>query len=561
MTVDPPRSAPSRCSSTAAGSVAVAVETFAVTNPPPATPSSTAPRGGRADAERAVEPRQRGRARLGPPVGFRPGRAWSASPRSSTRRDELARALTADQGKPLRAEAYDEVDELVAYWRMAAADATRLDGLMPPSIDPHKRILVQRVPRGVVGVITPWNWPYTMAAELLAPALAGGNTVVWNPARHTSLCSVRLAECIVDADLPPGVFNLVTGPGVTVGDEIAGHALTAAVGFVGSTRTGQGIARRAAGKELLLELGGNGPLVVMDDADLDAAVEATLAACYLNAGQSCTAGERILVHRRVHDRFLAALQEAVAAHIRMGDPLDDATTMGPLNNEATAAKTDHHVADAVAGGAARGGRGPASARTWAARSSSSPTILDGVTEGMAIAREETFGPVAPVTAIERPRRGSRHRQRVVLRPALGYLHAGPAARAALRRGGPQRLGQHQRGHQLLGVAPALRRPRRLDERPGAGRRPLLPGAPDRAQDHRRQPGLSGRGRPHRPAGGKLAHGVPDRANVVVIGAGIVGNSMAYHLARLGLAGHRAARQGPPARTPAARPATPRTSSS
>ena len=264
---------------------------------------------------------------------------------------------------------------------------------------PRKRILVQRVPRGVVGVITPWNWPYTMAAELLAPALAGGNTVVWNPARHTSLCSVRLAECIVDADLPPGVFNLVTGPGVTVGDEIAGHALTAAVGFVGSTRTGHGIARRAAGKELLLELGGNGPLVIMDDADLEAAVAATVTACYLNAGQSCTAGERILVHHRVHDRFLAGLQEAVVAHVRMGDPLDHTTTMGPLNNEAAAAKTAHHVAEAVASGAtiiAGGEPAPTAGSPLFFR----PTILDGVTEGMAIAREETFGPVAPVTAIE-----------------------------------------------------------------------------------------------------------------------------------------------------------------
>jgi len=374
-------------------------ESFEAVDPAHGTHLGDVALGDRADAQRAVQAA----------AAAAPGwAAASAFDRAATltrigdviaqRRDDLARALTEDQGKPLRAEAYDEVDELVAYWRMAAADATRLEGLMPPSVDPRKRILVQRVPRGVVGLITPWNWPYTMAAELLAPALAGGNTVVWNPARHTSLCSVRLAECLVDADLPPGVFNLVTGPGVTVGDEIAGHALTAAVGFVGSARTGHGIARRAAGKELLLELGGNGPLVVMDDADLEAAVAATLPACYLNAGQSCTAGERILVHRQVHDRFLVALQAAVAAHVRMGDPLDDTTTMGPLNNAANAAKTTHHVADAVAAGAtviAGGEPAPAAGSPLFFR----PTILDGVTEDMAIAREETFGPVAPVTAI------------------------------------------------------------------------------------------------------------------------------------------------------------------
>jgi acyl-CoA reductase-like NAD-dependent aldehyde dehydrogenase len=318
--------------------------------------------------------------------------------RVASRREELALALSEDQGKPLRAEAYDEVDELLAYWHMAAADATRLDGLMPPSVDAHKRVLVQRVPRGVVGVITPWNWPYTMAAELIAPALASGDTVVWNPARHTSLCSLRLAECIVAADLPPGVFNLVTGPGATVGDEIAANPATAAVGFVGSTATGLEIARRAAGKELLLEMGGNGPLVVMDDADVAAAVTATVAACFLNAGQSCTAGERILVHEAIHERYVAALLEAVASGVRLGDPLAEATTMGPLNNEATATKTGRHVADALAGGGrllAGGQREPGlgSPLYFA------PTVVDGVTEAMAVAREETFGPVVPITAI------------------------------------------------------------------------------------------------------------------------------------------------------------------
>src|SRR5262249_34924453 len=140
-------------------------------------------------------------------------------------------------------------------------------------------------------------------------ALAAGNTVVWNPARLTSWCSVALAEAIVDARLPSGVFNLVTGPGESVGDEIAGDPRVAAVGFVGSTRTGGQIARRSVGKELLLEMGGNGPLVILDDADVDAAVRATITACFLNAGQSCTAGERVLVDRRIHDAYLARLIE------------------------------------------------------------------------------------------------------------------------------------------------------------------------------------------------------------------------------------------------------------
>jgi succinate-semialdehyde dehydrogenase/glutarate-semialdehyde dehydrogenase len=232
------------------------------------------------------------------------------------------------------AEAYGEVEELLAYFRMAAAEATRLEGLMPPSVDADKRVLAYRVPRGVVGIITPWNWPYTMPGELIAPALAAGNTVVWNPASNTSLCATVLAGCLADADLPAGVFNLVTGPGSVVGDAIAADARTSVVGFIGSTEAGLKVAARAAGKDQILEMGGNGPLVVLDDADLDAAVTATLTAAFLNAGQSCTAGERILVQAAVHDDYLERLTVAIRERIRLGDPLDDATTMGPLNNEA-----------------------------------------------------------------------------------------------------------------------------------------------------------------------------------------------------------------------------------
>src|SRR5690349_16007573 len=267
------------------------------------------------------------------------------------RRDELARTLTLDQGKPLRAEAYDEVDELVTYWRMAAEDGKRLGGLLPNSSSPGKRALLIRRPRGVVGVITPWNWPYTMPAELIAPALAGGNTVVWTPAPSTSVAAVALARCVAEADLPPGVLNLVTGPGAVVGNEIAAHPGVDAVAFIGSTATGRLVAQAAAGKATLLEMGGNGPLVVLEDADLDRAVEGALTACFLCAGQSCTAGERLLVHEAVHDEFAARLVTAVRERIRLGDPFDEATTMGPLNNPAVAAKMAAHVADAVAHGA------------------------------------------------------------------------------------------------------------------------------------------------------------------------------------------------------------------
>jgi len=314
------------------------------------------------------------------------------------RRDDLAQTLTLDQGKPLRSESYAEVDELIEYWRMAAGDARRLEGLMPPSVDASKRVLAYRVPRGVVGVITPWNWPYTMAAEVVAPALAAGNTVVWGPATSTSVCSVKLAECVVDAELPAGVFNLVTGPGTVVGDEIAANAGTHAIGFVGSVATGYRVAERAAGKPLLLEMGGNGPLVVLEDADLDAAVEATLAAAFLCAGQSCTAGEHFLVHEDVHDEYLDKLAAAVSREIRLGDPFADETTMGPLNNEGTAAKMDSHVGDAVERGAVLVAGGSRS-RGFPTDLYYEATVLDRVNDEMEVAKDETFGPVVPISTI------------------------------------------------------------------------------------------------------------------------------------------------------------------
>jgi acyl-CoA reductase-like NAD-dependent aldehyde dehydrogenase len=312
------------------------------------------------------------------------------------RRDHLARICTLDQGKPI-AESYDEVDELVTMWRGAAEDGIRIEGSIPPSSGEGKRVLVMRRPKGPVAIVTPWNWPYTMPAEMVAPALACGNTVVWNPAPSTAVCSGALADCVAEADLPPGVFNFVPGPGPVVGDEIVANPGTVAVGFIGSTATGRRIAERAAGKALLLEMGGNGPLVVLDDADLDAAAEAALSACFLCAGQSCTAGERLLVHEKVREDFVGRLRE-VTVRAALGNPLDAATTMGPLNNEPVAAKMDEHVEDALSRGAeliAGGARadGFPTDLYWPA------TVLDQVPADALVATEETFGPIAPVVSI------------------------------------------------------------------------------------------------------------------------------------------------------------------
>ncbi|MEX0834247.1 MAG: aldehyde dehydrogenase family protein [Actinomycetota bacterium] len=372
---------------------------FAATSPSTGAVITDIAEGTRGDAQRAIDAANR---------AWPAWAALSAFDRSAAmkrvaeaideRRDDLGQTLSLDQGKPLFAEARDEVEEFIAYFDMAAADATRAEGLMPPSVDAGKRILLYRVPRGVVGVISPWNWPYTMPGEIVAPALAYGNAVVLAPAPTTSLCAVRIAECIEAAGLPPGVFNLVTGPGPVVGDEIASNPGTHAVGFIGSIATGHRVAERAAGKEVLLEMGGNGPLVVCEDADLDAAVNATLEACFLNAGQSCTAGERILVQESVHDAFVGKLGAAVAEKIHLGDPFDDSTTMGPLNNEPVADKTEQHIEDARDQGASivtGGNRAPQFGSDLFVEA----TVIDGVTEDMAIAREETFGPVVPITTI------------------------------------------------------------------------------------------------------------------------------------------------------------------
>jgi acyl-CoA reductase-like NAD-dependent aldehyde dehydrogenase len=373
-------------------------ETFSADSPATGETIAEVPQGSRADAQLAIA------------AANRAGEAWARTTaferaafmhriadRVEARRDELAHTLTLDQGKPLH-ESRDEVEELVAYWRNAAEDGKRLEGRLANSFTPGKRVLLVRRPRGVIGVITPWNWPYTMPAELIAPALASGNTVVWTPASSTAVAAVALAECVVEADIPAGVFNLVTGPGSVVGDEIARNPGTQGVGFIGSTETGRKVAEAAAGKAAVLELGGNGPVVVMDDADLELAADAAVTACFLCAGQSCTAGERLLVHRDVREAFVEQLRERTRSVV-LGDPFDAATTMGPLNNAGVAEKMDEHVADAIERGA-RVVHGGARAAGFPTDLYWQPTVLDGVPADARVAQEETFGPIAPVVAVD-----------------------------------------------------------------------------------------------------------------------------------------------------------------
>ncbi|TMD76987.1 MAG: aldehyde dehydrogenase [Chloroflexi bacterium] len=327
--------------------------TFDAVSPATGAVIAQVPEGTRADARQAVEAAHNARSAVAGLKGFeRSRRLHRIADAIERRREDLARILTLDQGKPLLAEAYGEVDEAAEYFRIAAEDLKRLEGSVIPSASPSKLIFTRRVPRGVYGVITPWNWPLTMATELIAPALAAGNAVVWTPASSTSVISVALMECIAEGDFPPGAVNLVTGPGAEVGDEVAGHPLVDGVGFVGSTATGASVARRAAGKHVMLELGGNGPMIIFGDADIDHAIEGTIVGCYLCAGQSCTAGERILVHESVHDEYVNSGARLVL-----------------------------------------GGR---RAEGYPTRLYYPATILDAVTPEMLVSREETFGPIAPV---------------------------------------------------------------------------------------------------------------------------------------------------------------------
>ena len=373
-------------------------KTFTADSPATGEAIGEVPQGSREDAQRAIDAANRAADAWARLTAFdRAAAMHRVGDEVEKRRDELAHTLTLDQGKPLH-ESRDEVEELIQYWRNAAEDGKRLEGRLANSFTAGKRVLLVRRPRGVIGVITPWNWPYTMPAELIAPALASGNAVVWTPASSTAVAAVALAECVVEADLPRGVFNLVTGPGSVVGDEIARNPGTHGVGFIGSTETGRKVAEAAAGKAAVLELGGNGPVVVLEDADLDLAAEATVSACFMCAGQSCTAGERLLVHREVREEFVARVAALVAERVILGDPFADGTTMGPLNNAGVADKMDEHVADALERGArlVHGGERAAGYPTnlyW------QPTVLDGVPADSLVALEETFGPIAPVVEI------------------------------------------------------------------------------------------------------------------------------------------------------------------
>lgn len=310
------------------------------------------------------------------------------------RKKRIGHDLALEQGKPYRSEAIPEVETAAEMFRDAAEGVKRLDTAIIPSADPAKRVITIRQPHGVYGILTPWNFPVAIPSEYLSAGLATGNAMVWKPSEWAPVSARHLLQCFLDAGVPEGTLSLVLGDPAVVGDAVVGHPGIVAIGLTGSSRTGQIVARRAAGKPMLLELGGNGPTVIFADADLDQAVARTAMGCFANAGQICDSTERILVHGAVHGEVVDSLVKQ-AAQVRLGSPFEDATTMGPVANEPTAAKVDRHLADAVRKGATlvHGGR---RADGYPTPLYYQPTVIDGVTPEMLIQVEETFGPVAPV---------------------------------------------------------------------------------------------------------------------------------------------------------------------
>jgi len=311
--------------------------------------------------------------------------------------DDLAVIMTAEQGKPL-AEAKGEIAYAASFIEWFAEEGKRIYGDIIPTFRTDSRLLVLRQPVGVAAAITPWNFPAAMITRKLGPALAAGCSFVCKPAPQTPFSALALAELATRAGIPAGVFNVVTGDAEAIGGELTGNPLVRKLSFTGSTAVGKKLIAQCAGtvKKVSMELGGNAPFIVFDDADLDAAVQGAMASKYRNTGQTCVCANRLYVQAGVYEEFAQRLVKAVAT-LRVGDGLAGPTDQGPLIDERAVAKVQSHIADAVDKGAriACGGKTHALGSNFF-----EPTVLLDVTPGMRVAREETFGPVAPLFRFE-----------------------------------------------------------------------------------------------------------------------------------------------------------------
>ncbi|PLK86445.1 succinate-semialdehyde dehydrogenase I [Klebsiella pneumoniae] len=368
--------------------------TLAVSNPSTGATLGQIPNMGRAEAQQAVDAA----------AAALPGwRAFTAAQRAALLKNwhrlilenktALAQIMTAEQGKPL-AEAEGEIAYAASFIEWFAEQGKRANGEIIPSPGADKRLMVIRQGVGVCAAITPWNFPAAMITRKAGPALAAGCTMVLKPASQTPFSALALAELANRAGIPAGVFNVVTGSAGAVGGELTSNPLVRKLSFTGSTEIGRQLMEQCAKdiKKVSLELGGNAPFIVFDDADLDKAVEGALASKFRNAGQTCVCANRLYVQDGVYDRFAEKLQQAVEK-LRIGDGLQDGVTTGPLIDEKAVAKVEEHIADAIAKGAkvVTGGKPHALGGNFF-----QPTILVNVPDSAKVAKEETFGPLAPL---------------------------------------------------------------------------------------------------------------------------------------------------------------------
>ena len=311
--------------------------------------------------------------------------------------DDLAIIMTAEQGKPL-AESKGEIAYAASFIEWFAEEGKRIYGDIVPGHQADKRIMVLRQPIGVVTAITPWNFPAAMITRKAGPALAAGCPIVVKPAPQTPYSALAMAHLAQRAGIPDGVFNVVTGDALAIGGEFTGNTLVRKLSFTGSTAVGKLLMAQCADtvKKVALELGGNAPFLVLDDADLDAAVTGAIQSKYRNTGQTCVCANRFIVQSKVYDAFAQKLTEAVRK-LRVGDGLKGETDQGPLIDSKALAKVERHVADAQAKGAKliTGGKRHALGGTFY-----EPTVLTDVSTDMILAREETFGPVAPLFRVD-----------------------------------------------------------------------------------------------------------------------------------------------------------------
>ncbi|MDY0885757.1 NADP-dependent succinate-semialdehyde dehydrogenase [Dongia soli] len=369
-------------------------KTIDVTNPATSEVLGTIPNMGAAETRRAIEAAN---------AAWGAWRKKTAKERSVVLRkwfnlmmenqDDLATIMTAEQGKPL-AEAKGEVSYAASFIEWFAEEGKRIYGDVIPAHQGDKRIVVTKEPIGVVAAITPWNFPAAMITRKAGPALAAGCPIVLKPATQTPYSALALAVLAERAGLPAGLFSVVTGSASAIGGEMTGNPIVRKLTFTGSTEIGKLLMQQSAAtvKKVSMELGGNAPFIVFDDADLDAAVEGAIMSKFRNTGQTCVCANRIYVQDSVYEAFAEKLKAAVGK-MKVGDGLKGETQQGPLIDMKAVAKVEEHIADATGKGAkvAAGGK-----RHALGGSFFEPTILTGVTSDMAVAREETFGPVAPL---------------------------------------------------------------------------------------------------------------------------------------------------------------------